>query len=152
MFRSLLCATSCLLALGALAADDSLARYDHVVVESAKTSIYVGSVTMSFAPSARKSGGYESNYTAKVFPYFFMSEKGKVTLDVSDDMLRKLSRGEPVDFTGRAVSTNGEERRVEGRATPSDATAGKLKVHVYVSKRIDLIFNMPYRFSPPPTP
>ena len=130
------------------AADESLARYDQVMVEPAKTSIYVGSVTMAIAPSTRKAGAYESTYTAKVFPYFFMSEKGKLVLEASDEQMRKLARGEAVDFTGTGENTSGEARRFEGRATPSDATSGKLKVHVYVSKRIDLIFNMTYRFSP----
>jgi len=140
----------CLLAANAFAAEDSLARYDHVVVDPAKTSIYVGSVTMSFTPATRTAGAYESNYSARVFPYFFMSEKGKLVLDAPDEALRKLARGEVVDFTGRGVSTSGEARRFEGRATPADATTGKLKVHVFVSKRIDLIFNMTYRFSPSP--
>ncbi len=148
MFRHLICAASCLLALGAFAADDSLARYDHVAVDPAKTSIYIGSVTMAIAPATRKAGAYEANYTAKVFPYFFMSEKGKLVLDAPDETLRKLARGEAVNFSGRGVSTSGDERRFEGHATPSDATSGKLKVHVFVSKRIDLIFNMTYRFTP----
>jgi hypothetical protein len=148
--RHLFCAASCLLALAAFAADDPLARFDHVVVDSAKTSIYVGSVTMSFAPATRKAGAFESTYTARVFPYFFMSEKGKLVLDAPDELLRKLARGEAVDFSGRGVSTSGDERRFEGHATPLDATSGKLKVHAFVSKRIDLIFHMTYRFTPTP--
>ena len=138
----------CALTLGLRAADESLRRFDHVVVDPAKTSVYIGSVTMSFAPSTRQAGAYESAYTAKVFPYFFMSEKGKLVLDAPDETLRKLARGEAVDFTGRGVSASGAERRFEGRATPIDATSGKLKVHAFVSKRIDLIFNMTYHFGP----
>ena len=41
---------------------------------------------------------------------------------------------------------DGAERRLEGTATPTDATSGKLKVRVFVSKRIELIFNTTYRF------
>jgi hypothetical protein len=135
-------------AAGLRAADESLARFDRVVVTSAKTSIYIGSVTMSFAPATRQSGAYASDYTAKVFPYFFMSEHGKVVLDAPDDTLRRLARGETVDFTGHGTSSDGGDRRFEGKATPTDATGGKLKVHVFVSKRIDLAFNMTYRFEP----
>ena len=140
----------CALALSAFAKDDSLAKFDRVSVEPAKTSIYVGSVTMSIAPATRKEGAFETTYNARVFPYFFMSEKGKLVLDAPDELLRKLARGEAVDFTGRGVSSIGEDRRFEGRATPIDATSGKLKAHVFVSKRIDLIFNMTYRFAPVP--
>ncbi len=148
MFRRLFCAASIWLAASAVAAEESLSRFDHVVVDPAKTSIYVGSVTLSLTASTRKAGAYESAYTAKVFPYFFMSEKGKLVLDAPDETLRKLARGETVDFSGRGVSSSGAERRFEGRATPIDAASGKLKVHAFVSKRIDLIFNMTYRFTP----
>ncbi len=146
--RLILC--FCALALGLRAADDPLARFDHVVVDAAKTSIYVGSVTMAFAPATRRAGAYESDYTAKVFPYFFMGEKGRLVLDAPDETLRKLARGEEVDFSGHGVSTSGAERHFEGRATPTGPLNGKLKVHVFVSKRIDLIFNMTYHFTPTP--
>ena len=146
MVRHLICAVSGLLALGAFAADESLARYDRVAVDPAKTSIYIGSVTMSFTPATRKAGVYEAEYAAKVFPYFFMGEKGKLALDAPDEALRRLARGETVQFTGRGVSTDGSERRFEGEATPSDAASGKLKIRVFVSPRIKLIFNTTYQF------
>lgn len=135
-------------AVAARAADDSLARFDHVVVAPAKTSIYVGSVTMSFTPSTRQAGAYEADYTAKVFPYFFLGEKGKLTLEAPDETLRRLARGETVEFAGRGVSEDGKPRRFDGTATPIDATSGKLKVRAHVSTRIELVFNMTYRFIP----
>ena len=97
----------------------------------------------------RKNGTYASSYTANVFPYVFSNEKGTLAITLPDESLRKLERGEPVEFSGRAVNTDGEERRIEGKATP-DGTAGglkgKIKVRVFVSKRIELIFNTGYRF------
>jgi len=135
-------------ALAAHGAEDPLARYDRVVVEPAKTSIYVGSVTMAFSPALRKKGIYEADYSAKVFPFFFMNEKGKLFLEAPDDALRRLARGETVDFTGRGVNADGKERRFEGRAVPADAATGKLKVRAIVSKRIELVFNTTYRFAP----
>ncbi len=39
-----------------------------------------------------------------------------------------------------------ETRSITGRAVPEDATQGKLKVRVFVSKNIQLIFNTTYRF------
>jgi hypothetical protein len=148
MFFRLLCVVLGALALVARAADESLARFDHVVVEPAKSSIFVGSVTMAFSPSTRKAGVYEADYSAKVFPYFFMSEKGKLTLAAPDEAMRKLARGETVEFSGRGVNTDGKDRRFEGKATPTDATSGKLKVRAIVSKRISLTFDMSYRFVP----
>jgi hypothetical protein len=139
--------------LGASAAGEvPLSRYDQVNVAPSKTSIYVGTVTMTLPKFTRKGGVYESAYTAKVFPFFFQNESGTLQVEMSDDQLRQLERGEPVEFKGRGVRTDGVERRIEGKATPADATSGKLKVRVFISKRTELIFNTTYRFGPPPAP
>ena len=153
MFRRLLAAFSCAIVFdpGTRAADAMpLSRYDHVAIAPSKTSIYVGTVTMTTPAFSRRNGVYESSYTAKVFPYFFSNEAGTLSVEMSDDQLRQLERGQPVDFKGRGVRTDGVERRIEGRATPADATSGKLKVRVFVTKRTELIFNTTYRFGGPP--
>jgi hypothetical protein len=69
-----------------------------------------------------------------------------MTIAASDDDLRRLALGETVQFKGQAESSDGATRHVEGRAVPQDATRGKLKVRVFVSKRIQLIFNTTYHF------
>lgn len=130
------------------ASDDSLARYDHVVVEPAKSSIYVGSVTLSLSAATRQNAAYECTYTAKVFPYFFMSETGQLRLNAPDETMRRLALGESVSFNGTGLSADGEKRRFEGQATPADATSGRLKVRCFISKRISLAFDMGYRFAP----
>ena len=124
-----------------------LSRYDRVEIAPTKTSIYVGSVAMTMPVFERHHGSYESTYTAKVFPYFFYNEKGRLSIDLPDDGLRRLERGEVVQFQGRGVSTDGEVRHIEGRAIPTDARSGRIKVRVFVSKKIQLIFNTTYRFS-----
>lgn len=132
------------------AGEHSLRDYARVEVAPTKTSIYLGSVAMTMPAFARAGGAYESTYEAKVFPFFFYNETGRLRVNISDDLLRTLARGEPIDFTGRAVRADGAERRVEGRATPTGAGAGKLKVRVFYSKRIELIFNTTYRFPDAP--
>jgi hypothetical protein len=131
------------------AAEAPLSRYEKVDVATAKTSIYVGTVTMAMPTFVRQNGVYETRYTAKVFPYFFYNEAGKLSVEIGNDLLRQLERGEPIEFKGRAVRDDGAERRVEGKATPTDATTGKLKVRVFVSKHTELIFNTTYRFPAP---
>ena len=116
-------------------------------IPPARTTIYVGTVTLTTPDFIRKNGVYESAYQAKVFPFFFSNEQGRMYVEISDEMLRTLEHGEPVDFKGRAVRDDGVERRLEGTATPADPMGGKLKVRVFVSKRIELIFNTTYRFS-----
>lgn len=142
---------ACLLAAPAgRAAEAPLRTYERVDIAPTRTSIYIGTVSMTLPTLQRANGTYSANYVAKVFPYFFYNEKGTLSIDVSDEALRKLERGEPIEFTGRAQNTAGEERRVEGKATPADPKSGKLKVRVFVSKKVELIFNTTYRFPPPP--
>jgi hypothetical protein len=137
------------LALGLLlarAAEPAAGRFDRVHVEPTKTSIYLGTVSMTMPTLTRANGIYEAAYTAKVFPFFFYNESGRLAIEISDEALRKLEAGEPIEFKGHGVRDDGAERRVEGKATPVDATSGKLKVRVFYSKRIELIFNTTYRF------
>ncbi|MSU24511.1 MAG: hypothetical protein EXS32_11905 [Opitutus sp.] len=148
MFSRLVSTLFCALALTARATDAPLSRYERVDIDPTKTSIFIGTVSMTMPTFTRQNGGYESTYAAKVFPYFFSNEKGRLTIELSDEMLRQLARGEPVEFKGLGVRSDGAERRVEGKATPADATSGKIKVRVFVSKRIELIFNTAYRFPP----
>jgi len=124
------------------------ARFARVTVEPAKTSIIIGTVTLTLLPLARQAGAYEADYAAKVFPFFFYNEHGQFSIDFSDDNLRQLRRGEPVSFTGQARTSSGASRRIAGRAVPdaADATRGKIKVRVWVG-RIELIFNTAYQFS-----
>jgi len=126
----------------------SLTQYNRVEIAPAKTSIYIGSVSMTMPVFTRAAGTYTAAYTAKVFPYFFYNETGTLAIDVSEDALRQLARGEPITFTGNGRNTDGEERHIEGRAVPTDARSGHIKVRVFVTKHIQLIFNTTYRFQP----
>ena len=149
IFRPLWVALALLaLSVAGRAGEAALSRYDHVVAEPAKSSIYVGSVTLSLSPATRQNGAYECIYTAKVFPYFFMSEIGQLRLDAPDETLHRLARGETVKFTGSGLSSEGEKRRFEGQATPADATSGRHKVRCFISKRFSLAFDMAYQFTP----
>lgn len=124
------------------------APHDQVVIPPAKTSIYIGNVTLTPGILQRENGTYRTSYQAKVFPYFFYNEDGQLSIDFSDDQLAQLHRGERVQFTGTAKSKGGEDRRIEGHATASaaGATEGKIKVRIFVSPKIELIFNSTYQF------
>jgi len=143
---------ACAAMTGARAAEAPISAFERVMIEPTKTSIYIGTVAMTMPVFVRKAGVYESTYAAKVFPYFFSSERGSLAITLSDENLRRLEKGETVEFSGRAVNTDGGERRVEGKATPAEASgglSGKIKVRVFVSKRVELIFNTSYRFGKP---
>jgi len=136
------------LAVNAAALAAPADRFATVAIEPAKTSIYIGNVTMTMPVFHRSGARYESSYVAKVFPYFFYNEKGSLGIEFTDEQLARLERGERVEFTGQARSDSGGERRIEGHATPADAAGGKIKVRVFVSRKIELIFNTTYRFAP----
>ena len=132
------------------AATAPLQNYARVEVAPSRTFAGIASVSMAMPVFIRSGGTYETNYRATVIPWIMFNEKGRLSVDISDDLLRALERGEPIDMKGRAIRDDGAERRVEGRVTPTDATHGKLRVRVYYSKRINLSFETTYRFVPAP--
>jgi hypothetical protein len=141
-----------------LHADDSLDRFNVVDIKPSTVSIYIATVTMTMAPFVRKSVVYSSTYSAKVFPYFLFNEKGRIWIVVPDDLLRRAAKGESVDFAGRALSDSGDERKVEGHATPTGPWGGKIRVRVFVTRRISLNYDTTYELKgsagppPPATP
>ena len=138
-------AVLCLAAASLRADDDPLARFKVVSIFPASASLYVATVSMSFLPFVRHKTEYSSTYSARVFPYFFWSEKGRIWIIIGDDELRRVVRGEPVDFQGRALSDSGDGRRVEGRATPTGPSTGRIKVRVFISKRSVLNYDTTYQ-------
>jgi hypothetical protein len=122
-------------------------RYAQVTVEPARTSIYIGIVSLTVPPAMRQGSVYAADYAVKVFPFFY-SEHGHLAIGFSNESLRQLRRGETVTFTGHASNSAGAPRRLEGNAIPEgpNATRGKIKVRVWVG-RIELTFNTVYRFT-----
>jgi hypothetical protein len=133
---------------GGMLAAEPRPDFARVEVAPTRTSIYVGLVALTMPDFTRLGDRFESTYAAKVFPYFFANETGRLGIDFTAEQLAQLTRGETVAFTGSATNHHGEVRRVEGKATPADAFHGKLKVRVLVSPKIELIFNTTYRFPP----
>jgi len=120
--------------------------HDKIAVETASTSIYIGKVTLYLTPLVRQNGVYTAEYKAKVFPFFFMNEHGSFHIEISDDELARVAKGETVEFKGHAQNTGQEERKITGRAAPDDAMRGKIKVRIFVTEKIQLIFNTTYHF------
>lgn len=122
-----------------------LTGWDHVSIAPMKTSIYVGSVTLTTAVLVRKSSTLSTTYEAKVRPWFFWGETGKITITLSDANLANLAKGERAEFTGDATNHKSKPRTVTGYAQPVDAISGKIKVRI-MADGIELIFNGTYRF------
>lgn len=139
------------LCCGAFAGESQPASSDVVSVDPTRTSIYIGTVSLTMPGFVRRGDFFESTYDCKVFPYFFSNEHGTLRIQVPEADLAALRQGQPIDFRGEARNHRDAERGVEGRATPESATEGRLKVRVRVSRRIELIFNTRYRFEMPAT-
>jgi hypothetical protein len=145
--RSFLCLT---LMLGAVACLPARAAsiatgWDRIAIAPMKTSIYVGSVSLTTEVLVRSGSTLSSTYEAKVRPWFFWGETGKIAITLSDAALANLSRGERAEFTGEASNHKNKPRTVTGYAQPADATSGKIKVRI-MADGIELIFNGTYQF------
>lgn len=129
------------------AAAPAPAGYVTAEIAPAKTSIYIGTVKLTVSPMIRHGNAYSSTYTAKVFPYFFYDETGQFSIEVSDADLFRLASGQAIDFLGHALRSDGVDRLVRARATPSSLADGQVKVRVVISPRLTLIFNTTYHLS-----
>ncbi|MBI2516760.1 MAG: hypothetical protein HYV95_07565 [Opitutae bacterium] len=120
--------------------------WNRVAVEPMKTSIYVGSVTLTAGPFVRDGENFSTTYEAKVRPWFFWGESGTITIKVPAAELQKLAQGQRAEFTGEGFNQKHKRRTVTGYAQPADATTGKIKVRITVDG-IELIFNGTYRLA-----
>jgi hypothetical protein len=144
--RSILCLTLMLAAVASPArAAAILTGWDRIAIAPMKTSIYVGSVSLTTAVLVREGSTLSSTYEAKVRPWFFWGETGKIAITLTDAALASMSRGERAEFTGEAFNHKNKPRAVTGYAQPADATSGKIKVRI-MADGIELIFNGNYRF------
>jgi hypothetical protein len=121
---------------------------DRVLIAPMKTSIYVGSVTLTTAVFERSGSLLSSTYEARVFPWIFWSETGSIRISLADSQLAQLVRGERAEFSGDAENHRGKPRRVSGQATPDGPLSGRIKVRIQVDD-VELIFNGRYEFSSP---
>jgi hypothetical protein len=152
LFRCLVPA-ACLLATalsgGAQPAPPPPQDYSGAEIAAAKTSIYLGSVTLAVPPLVRSGSEFVSTYSATVFPFFFFNEQGqfRVLLPAAD--LSRLAGGQAIDFVGQALRDDGAGRLLQGHAVPRGPLEGDVKLRVYYSRHIVLIFNTTYRLMGP---
>lgn len=145
---SLLFAACLVFCLGAATGRAEEAPVRELRIEPATTGVPFGKAKLSVEPLRRGKGGGESfqaSYKVEVSPMSFASEDGSLTISVSNENLRKLAAGQPVEFTGQAVSTSGNTSAVNGTATPSKESkdSGAIRVRID-SKKGKLVFKTTY--------
>jgi hypothetical protein len=147
MPRLKLCFLLLLAAVTPAPAAPELTAWERVDVAPMKTSIYIGNVSLTTGTFERRGSTLVTTYSARVWPWFFWSETGKITITLTDADLAKMARGETAEFTGEAANHRNKPRTVTGRVQPASATSGKIKVRI-VADGVELIFNSTYQFEP----
>ncbi len=118
---------------------------DRVSILPMRTSIYIGSVTLVPSAFSRHGDTYEATYEANIWPWIFWSEKGTVSIKVTEADLQRALKGETIEFSGGGYNHRSKHRTVTGRVQPHDATSGKIKIRISVDG-LTLVFNGTYRF------
>ena len=108
-------------------------------VPGGKANLIVGTLTLG-------SGAYLGDYDMKVSPFFFESEKGKLSITAPPESVEKLIKGIAVEFTGKATSSgSGRVRRIDGKTTPSGKDGGMVTLWFVAAGR-KMIFTTSYQF------
>lgn len=71
-----------------------------ILVEPSSTSLAGGKARLNVPTLTRQPGVCVGSYQLKVTPYFFKSEKGRISITVPDQALVKLTQNTPLEFTG----------------------------------------------------
>lgn len=135
-----------LLGCRALSAADEHAP-EKVAVPPMRTSIYVGSVTLSVTDFERDAGSfdYSADYHARVIPWWFWTESGTITLKPTEGAIERLLAGETIEVDGEAMNHNGKPRTVSARIRPSKDGGGTIKVRIDAGGT-KLVFDGSYTF------
>jgi hypothetical protein len=133
------------------AAADPMDKFGTVAIDPAAANLFIATVSMAFQPFVRHNVEYSSTYVARVFPFFY-TERGRISIVVPDDLLHRVDHGEPVDFVGRALSDSGDSRKVEGHAVPTGPLNGRIRVRVFISRRLSLTYDTTYELTGAPAP
>ena len=117
------------------------------IIQRSITAVSGGKATLIIGPLHRTTNVYEGDYQMKVSPYFFKNEKGRLSIVVSDESLKKIGTGKVAEITGTATTNGkgGKSRRIDATATPSDKASGTLKLW-FISEDRKMTFNTSYRF------
>ena len=127
-------------------AEKSAGVPEKLFVDPSSTSTSLARINLSVGTLVRQGNAYRGGYQIKVSPFSFKNEGGRLSANVSDEAVKQLGRGNPVNFTGQAVSDDGKSRPIEGRATPSSSDQGRIEIR-FTSKDAKLVFATTYHLT-----
>ena len=132
---------------GALGAQAPVARRRLTIAEC-DHALTLAKVTLVPGPLTPQGEFYTGGYQVRVSPLPIGNESGQLSVQVPEEALRRLERGQTVSFTGEAVNQQGQRRQVNARATPSGPDAGRVHLRITANGR-RLVFDTGYRFDGP---
>jgi len=128
-----------------LPANQSVVVTKKFLIAPSSSSLAGGTAKLVVGALSREPGTFVGDYRIKVFPYFFKSESGRLSMQVSDLALRKLTQGVAVELAGRATTNvTGKTRAIMAWAKPSANDCGAL-IFAVTTINGKLIFNTSYR-------
>lgn len=118
-----------------------------IIVAPSSTKILLGSARLVVGTLNRKPGKYVGDFEVTVFPYSFKNEKGTLVLFASDEAVRQVQKGKPVNFTGKATNAaDGSIKIVKGTASPTSPDRGRVTFSILTPDG-ELTFNTTYHFT-----
>ncbi len=143
MRPSLVAAAFILIFARACPAQAPVAHAD-LAIAPASASTTVAHLTLTVGTLTWQAGVYHGSFQVRVVPLFFLSEKGTIAVQISDEAFHKLAAGNAIDFTGSAVSDNGKTRKITGHATPAAPDHGTIRLSFPGATGM-ILFNTTYR-------
>jgi hypothetical protein len=132
---------------GAPTATNPVAGCRVLILENSTMPLTTARATLIVGPLTRTNGVYVGDFKVKVFPYYFKSDRGRLAINVPDQALAAMYRGESVAVTGTSTSTKtGSVRRIEITATPKDRDHGTISLWFMVGDR-KMVFTPGYQFT-----
>jgi hypothetical protein len=131
MFTLLLVITSWWHLLNVAYAQEASFINHRLYIEPSSVGIPIGKASLAVSPLDYRKNAYVGEYLLKVWPLYFMSEKGTLKFDAPDESVHKLAQGLPVDFQGKAISKENElGHAVSGKITPQTKDRGLVVVTI----------------------
>lgn len=117
-----------------------------MTIDSSTAPVFLGKATLTVNTLHHHKGVFAGNYEVKVAPLSVASEKGDLSVNFSEEDIRKLGQKTAVSFHGKATNTSGKGRTVDGRATPTAADHGDITIKI-ISERGKLVFHTTYHLA-----
>lgn len=116
-----------------------------LTIGPSSATLSLGKANLTIGQLRLRAGTCLGSYKLKVVPFSFKNENGSIAIAASEAAFVKLSKGVPVNLSGKAVTDGtGETRAVTAVVTPTSKDAGNVCFSFQVNAG-KMVFNAAYR-------